>query len=169
VGNFVCVCVWVYIHVQLKLKMDRATDVVCTKLAMDRVPHLLKMYCTCIANVLHTHMTCLMHMFDVLCTYSMSQAHIPCLMHIFHVSCTYSMSHAHIRTYIYTHSHTNAPTHTNTNTPTAMPTNTHAFALKYSCIHLNTPCIHLSTQTCKRPLIHTYTHILNTHRLKTHI
>ena len=115
------------------------------------------------------HVSCIVHMFHVLCTYSMSHAHIPCLMHIFHVSCTYSMSHAHIRTYIYTHSHTNAPTHTNTNTPTAMPTNTHAFALKYSCIHLNTPCIHLSTQTCKRPLIHTYTHILNTHRLKTHI
>ena len=92
------------------------------------------------ADVSRTHMKCLMHMFDVLCTYS--------IVHILHISCTYSMFYLHIRTYIYTHSHTNAPTHMNTNSPTAMHTNIHAFVLKYSCIHLNTPCIHLNSQTC---------------------
>ena len=91
-------------------------------------------------DVSRRHMTCLMHMFDVLCTYS--------IVHILHISCTHSMFYVHIRTYIYTHSHTNAPTHMNTSSPTAMHTNIHAFALKYSCIHLNTPCIHLNSQTC---------------------
>jgi len=42
-GYMVRVCVRVYVHVPLKLEMDRAADVVCTKLAMDTVAHLFKM------------------------------------------------------------------------------------------------------------------------------